>query len=91
MFLRNPVYVHLVSPSTEDHRYARIKQVFYLTTQEKKKKNHMIMSLLRDCSSHSLATTHTATSGKWYQSYWLNTDNGYRSKPLLGKSLECKY
>lgn len=51
----------------------------------------MIMSLLRDCSSHSLATTHTATSGKWYQSYWLNTDNGYRSKPLLGKSLECKY
>lgn len=36
MFLKIPVYVHLVSPSSEEHRYAWIKQVFYLTTQEKK-------------------------------------------------------
>lgn len=48
------------------------------------------MLLFKNYSSLTLATTHTITDGKWYQSHLLHPDNSYGSKPPLGKSLDRK-
>lgn len=49
------------------------------------------MPLFKNYSSLTLATMHTVTERKWYQSYLLNPDTSYGSKPPLGKSLDPKH
>lgn len=49
------------------------------------------MPLFKNYSSLSPVSAHTITDRKWYQSYLLNPDSSYGSKPPLGKSLDHKY